>query len=78
MSEKPEVTLVRIEERLMAHDRKQDELIEQLFGNGQPGVISKMNRRLSRLEIWIAIAMGGGLVIIWILERARAVEILIR
>ena len=50
-----EATLHRIEHRL--------------FGNGQPGLIDTLQKRVGRLEWYLAIAVGGGAVILWLLER---------
>lgn len=37
--------------------------LNPLFDNGQPGTISKMGQRISRLELYLAMAIGGGTVL---------------
>jgi hypothetical protein len=64
--ERPERT---INEKLAVIEETLNRMDEQLFGNGQPGVIEKMSSRISRLEKAFWIAVGGGFVIIWFIER---------
>ncbi len=41
-------------------------MLEALVGNGQPGLIHSMKSRLQRLEVYLAMAIGGGTVIAWL------------
>jgi len=55
-------------ERLAAIEGVVVRLERQLFGNGQPGVISTLGKRVSSLEWYLALAVGGGAAILWIVE----------
>ena len=40
----------------------------QLIGNGQPGRISIIEKRVGRLEFYLAIAIGAGTIIGWVIQ----------
>ena len=61
--------LVRIEERQIALGQKVEDLDEKLFGNGQPGIITRLSERIVNLEIRFWMALGGVVVLAWIAER---------
>ena len=57
-------------ERLAVIESAVLKLSRDLFGNGQPGVIKAMSKRIGKLETYLAIAIGGGAVVIWMIEAA--------
>ena len=60
--------LARIETRFDGFKEQQTNLIEQLFGNGQPGIIARYGRRITKLEIALWSCIGGGSVILFLFE----------
>ena len=60
--------LARIEERFDGFKEQQNHLVEQLFGNGQPGIISRYGRRITKLEVAMWSCIGGGSVILFLFE----------
>lgn len=56
-------------ERLSRMEGTLDRIERRLFGNGQPGEIAIIKLRVSRLEWYLALSIGGGAAILWIIER---------
>jgi hypothetical protein len=54
--------MARLEQGQKAHDEKLDVFQHRLFGNGQPGELTKIEDRLTVLEKFRYILMGVGLV----------------
>jgi hypothetical protein len=43
-------------------------LDKKLFGNGQPGLVALLSSRITRLETSLALAIGGGVVIVFAIK----------
>lgn len=69
MAEDLNVRLARMEERQISQCEAIDSLTERLFGNGQPGLIAGLSKRIRRLEWYLALAVGAGTAIVWIIAR---------
>jgi hypothetical protein len=59
--------LVRIEQAALHLDECLDDLKKKLFGNGQPGVLQLLDKRISAIEKWMwrcigIISAGMGLI----------------
>lgn len=69
MSQDVITRLTRTEAKLDAIVDKVDWLTHSLFGNGQPGVIATIVKRLTRLEWYLALSIGGCSVVLYILDK---------
>lgn len=51
-----------------AMNKTVESMFKRLFGNdeGDDGIIGKLKTRVSRLEFYLALAIGGGTVVVWI------------
>lgn len=61
---------------LQGNEKMLEGIIEKLFGNGQPGEISKLHERIDKmvariqsLENKTAMGIGGGIVIVYALDK---------
>jgi hypothetical protein len=59
----PELSQSEIASRLATIETVLNQMNQRLFGNGQPGEISALKARITRLESWFWRAAGGGGVI---------------
>lgn len=57
-----------IEQRLAVIETVVLRLEERLFGNGQPGEIAQLKRRVRNLESWFRRAAGAGGVLLALLQ----------
>jgi hypothetical protein len=55
-------------DRIIAIETTVNQLKSQLIGNGQPGTVPSLSKRVGRLEFYLALAIGGFLVIVWFME----------
>lgn len=60
--------MARIEERQKWVLRELQEICSTL--NSPDGIVSSLSKRVNRLEYYLAMAIGGGVVIAWTLDKA--------
>jgi len=63
-----EEKVARLDEKMDSLKETLDKLDHNLFGNGQPGVIETLWKRVRRLEYYLAMFMGAGTVIVWLMK----------
>lgn len=70
--------LNEIDKKVAVIETRTDEWCDTLFGNGQPGVLEKLAKRVGRLEYYLAMAFGGAAVfnislgaVLWYLSYAK-------
>jgi hypothetical protein len=58
-------------ERIASIETLVGDMHTRLFGNGQPGELEGIKARLTRMESWFWRAIGGGAVILFLIERFK-------
>lgn len=64
--------LSALETKTTAMNTIMESIHDRLFGDdtGNTGIIGKLTQRVSRLEFYLALAIGGGTVIVWVADKA--------
>lgn len=68
MSPSPGYDLVDVKTRLVKLETEQGDLHHRLYGNGQPGDIANMSKKIEELQSWMLRATGAVGVVVILVE----------
>lgn len=68
MSPSPGLDISGVSARLVKVETEQEEMHHRLYGNGQPGDIANMSKKIEELQSWMLRATGAVGVIVILVE----------